>query len=109
MRPLVVLRPEPGNTATCDAARALGLSAISAPLFAMAPVAWVAPAPAACTGLLAGSANVFRHGGADLAALAALAAGTVFTVLDIAGGWAWGQVGEDGLVGYVPMAALAVL
>ncbi|HMP57532.1 MAG TPA: hypothetical protein PKD92_13315 [Novosphingobium sp.] len=24
----------------------------------------------------------------------------------IAGGWAWGQVGEDGLVGYLPMVAL---
>jgi hypothetical protein len=27
-------------------------------------------------------------------------------VLDIAGGWAWGQVGDAGLVGYLPMAAL---
>ena len=27
-------------------------------------------------------------------------------VLDIAGGWAWGQVGEDGFVGYLPMAVL---
>ncbi len=35
-----------------------------------------------------------------------LAEGTVFNVLDIAGGWAWGQVGEDGLVGYLPLDAL---
>jgi hypothetical protein len=27
-------------------------------------------------------------------------------VLDIAGSWAWGQVGEDGLVGYLPLAVL---
>lgn len=36
-----------------------------------------------------------------------LAAGTLFNVLDIAGGWAWGQVGEDGCVGYLPLALLA--
>jgi len=35
-----------------------------------------------------------------------LRAGMPFNVLDIAGTWAWGQVGEDGFVGYVPMAAL---
>lgn len=35
-----------------------------------------------------------------------LAAGTTFNVLDIAGGWAWGQVGEDGYVGYLPLGAL---
>ena len=35
-----------------------------------------------------------------------LRAGETFNVLDIAGGWAWGQVGEDGCVGYLPLAAL---
>lgn len=35
-----------------------------------------------------------------------LPAGVPFAVLDIAGLWAWGQVGEDGFVGYLPMAAL---
>lgn len=33
-------------------------------------------------------------------------AGTPFEVLDIAGKWAWGQIGEDGCVGYLPVAAL---
>lgn len=33
---------------------------------------------------------------------------TVFNVLDIAGDWAWGQVGTDGFVGYLPMTALEV-
>ena len=32
--------------------------------------------------------------------------GTIFNVLDIAGAWAWGQVGEDGLVGYVALDQL---
>ncbi|HQN55523.1 MAG TPA: hypothetical protein PLL44_14000 [Novosphingobium sp.] len=27
-------------------------------------------------------------------------------MLDIAGNWAWGQVGEDGFVGYVALEAL---
>jgi hypothetical protein len=35
-----------------------------------------------------------------------LPAGVPFNVLDIAGKWAWGQLGEDGCVGYLPMAAL---
>ena len=35
-----------------------------------------------------------------------LAGGACFNVLDISGGWAWGQVGEDGCVGYVPLDAL---
>lgn len=40
------------------------------------------------------------------AELHVLAPGTVFNVLDIAGDWAWGQVEEDGPVGYVPLASL---
>lgn len=36
----------------------------------------------------------------------ALAGGTTFNVLDISGGWAWGQVGEYGFVGYLPLGAL---
>jgi Bacterial dipeptidyl-peptidase Sh3 domain len=43
---------------------------------------------------------------ADAEVREVLAAGTLFNVLDIAGGWAWGQVGEDGFVGYLPMDAL---
>ncbi|WP_041550188.1 hypothetical protein [Novosphingobium aromaticivorans] len=35
-----------------------------------------------------------------------LAQGEVFDVLDIAGGWAWGQAQSDLLVGYVDMAVL---
>jgi len=35
-----------------------------------------------------------------------LGEGTIFDVLDIAGDWAWGQHGENGFVGYVPLNAL---
>ncbi|MDD3799303.1 MAG: SH3 domain-containing protein [Novosphingobium sp.] len=45
-------------------------------------------------------------GKADAEEMTRLAAGTVFNVLDVAGNWAWGQVGEDGLVGYLPLEAL---
>ena len=70
--PLIVIRPEPGATATLAAARDLGLAAQAFPLFEVAPVAWPAPDPADFDVILAGSANVFRHGGAGLAALAGL-------------------------------------
>ena len=36
----------------------------------------------------------------------ALAGGETFNVLDVAGEWAWGQVGDDGCVGYLRLAAL---
>ncbi len=54
-------------------------------------------------------ASLVQLGRADAAVLATLAAGTLFNVLDMAGGWAWGQIGEDGLVGYLPLDTLAAL
>ncbi len=42
----------------------------------------------------------------DAAVLGTALAGTVFNVLDPAGDWAWGQIGEDGLVGYLPLTRL---
>lgn len=36
-----------------------------------------------------------------------LGGNSLFNVLDITGGWAWGQVGDDGFVGYVPVEALS--
>lgn len=38
--------------------------------------------------------------------LCVLEAGATFDVLDIAGGWCWGELGEGGPVGYVEQAAL---
>lgn len=38
--------------------------------------------------------------------LRTLAAGEVFDVLDMAGGWAWGQAKSDLLVGYVELTAI---
>ncbi len=57
--------------------------------------------------VLGGAGAVLRSAGKpDAEALAELPGGTVFNLLDLSGGWAWGQVGEDGLVGYVPIIAL---
>ncbi len=49
---------------------------------------------------------LLRAGHSDAEALTTLTPGEVFNVLDMAGGWAWGQQGEHGFVGYVPLAAL---
>jgi hypothetical protein len=53
------------------------------------------------------AADLLRAGRADADVLMQMGQGTVFNVLDIAGGWAWGQVGDDGPVGYVAVAGLA--
>ena len=42
----------------------------------------------------------------DADVLSALAAGAKFDVLDMAGGWCWGQMGDGGCVGYVPQDQL---
>lgn len=64
---LVVLRPEPGLSATVDLARADGFTVTAAPMAEVQPVAWQVPPPASFDALLLGSANAIRHGGAALA------------------------------------------
>ena len=59
--------------------------------------------------VLADGTPLMRTLRADGEVMASLAAGDVFNVLEMAGGWAWGQVGEDGLVGYVRMTQLEAL
>ncbi|MFM5916133.1 MAG: SH3 domain-containing protein [Novosphingobium sp.] len=51
-------------------------------------------------------AKLFAAGSKDAEVRDTLGGGALFYVLDIAGGWAWGQVGEDGFVGYLPLEAL---
>lgn len=74
LRPLLILRPEPGATHTAAAARALGLATTAASMFAVHPVAWQPPAAAQHDALLLTSANAVRHAGPALAALATLPA-----------------------------------
>ena len=72
MKELVVLRPEPGATATAARAATLGLAAIVAPLFEVRPLAWEAPDAADFDALMLTSANAVRHAGRDLARYHAL-------------------------------------
>ena len=67
---------------------------------------YVAPMPHLVNG---GGAPLLKAGRADGEVMEMLAEGTAFNVLDVAGGWAWGQVGEDGPVGYIIAAALKPL
>lgn len=72
MKPLLILRPEPGNGATAARARQLGLVPVQRPLFAVGALPWAAPDPAQFDGVLFTSANALRHGGAELARLTTL-------------------------------------
>ena len=74
MRPLVIVRPEPGASATATAAREIGLSPIVMPLFAIEPVEWRAPDPSHFDALLLTSANAVTHGGSALERLRSLPA-----------------------------------
>lgn len=105
-RPLLVLRPEPGASATAAAANARGFASIVAPLFTVAPLAWTTPArrPQA---VLMTSANAARQGGAGLAALVDLplyAVGAATAAAARAAGFAQIVTGEDGVEAIVAQA-----
>lgn len=72
MRRLLLLRPEPGLSASMARARALGVEVIGCPLFRVEPVAWQAPDPSRYDALLLTSANAIRHAGPALGDLGAL-------------------------------------
>ena len=72
MRRVLVLRPEPGATATVERARRRGLNAVAVPLFAIEPVEWQAPEAGGFDGVLLTSANALRCGGEQLKALRGL-------------------------------------
>ncbi|HJU77066.1 MAG TPA: uroporphyrinogen-III synthase [Sphingomicrobium sp.] len=69
MRRVLVLRPEPGATATLRRARERGLDAHAVPLFEVEPVEWTVPDPKDFDALLLTSANAVRNGGPGLQAL----------------------------------------
>lgn len=70
--PLIVTRPDPVGAATVERARAAGLDAYHAPLFAARPLPWTAPDPADFDALLITSAQAVRLGGSGLARLTPL-------------------------------------
>lgn len=72
MRRLLLLRPEPGLSASAERAREMGLDVLLCPLFRVEPVAWAIPDPRDYDALLLTSANAVRLGGRGLAELSAL-------------------------------------
>lgn len=72
MRKLIIIRPQPAADESLAEARRLGLDAQVIPLFAIEPVTWEPPDPNRFVALAATSANAFRHGGENLAALQSL-------------------------------------
>ncbi len=56
--------------------------------------------------IAAAGANLLAENRHDAEVRQTLAGGSAFNVLDVTGGWAWGQVGDDGFVGYLPVQAL---
>lgn len=72
--PLIVTRPEPGNAATVERARALGFDVHAMPLFEAQPLDWTPPDASDFDALLLTSAFAARLAGSALAALASLPA-----------------------------------
>jgi uroporphyrinogen-III synthase len=63
---VLILRPEPGASATAARARALGLEPLVSPLFRIVPLEWDAPDAGEFDALLLTSANAARHSGGGL-------------------------------------------
>lgn len=67
IRPLLIIRPEPGNAETAARARAFELDTRCIPLFEVRPVPWSPPDPAPYVGVLLTSASALRTAGPELA------------------------------------------
>ena len=98
-RPLALLRPEPGWSASAAAARVCGLKVVGHPLFEAEALTWKEP-EGAFGALLVGSGAVFRHGGTQLGAFRDLpvhAVGEATAAAAREAGFAVSHVGEGGL------------
>jgi len=100
VKPLVVLRPEPGASATASRARKLGLDARTMSLFEVVPLSWTAPDPTDFDALVITSTNAVRHGGAALKRLMSLpvyAVGEATAAAARAAGFVVATTGEGGV------------
>ena len=66
IRPLLIVRPEPGNANTVARAGAFEFDVRAVPLFAIRPISWTAPDPAPYVGVLLTSASALRLAGPNL-------------------------------------------
>lgn len=99
MRRLVILRPEPGASASVAKAAARHLYAIAVPLFVVQPIVWALPDDGPWDGIAATSANAFRHGGPGLQKLASLpvyAVGEATATAARAAGFSIASAGDGG-------------
>ncbi|WP_164117378.1 uroporphyrinogen-III synthase [Sphingorhabdus sp. Alg239-R122] len=104
-QPLIIIRPEPGASATMESAVRAGWTVIKEPLFHVRPVQWALADDAQYDALLAGSANAFRHGGhnlADLVHLPVYAVGEKTAALARKHGFSVRQGGNGGLSSLLP-------
>lgn len=100
MRPLVIVRPEPGASATAAAAQQAGLRPLVLPLFRIEPVEWRVPRTSPFDGLLLTSANAVRFGRDELGRLSGLPAYCVGESTAAAArdaGFSIATVGEGGI------------
>jgi uroporphyrinogen-III synthase len=100
MRQLLLVRPEPGLSASAARARQAGLDVIACPLFRIEPLEWKLPRLNDYDGLLLTSANAPRCGGSKLSGLKSLpvyAVGAVTADAARAAGLKVEMVGEGDL------------
>ena len=98
--PIIAIRPEPGLSATVAAGETLGLAIEGYPLSHAEPLDWNAPDPQRFDALLIGSANAFRHGGAQLSRYSQLPVHAVSAATAAAAteaGFTVASIGEGGL------------
>ncbi len=106
MRRLLLLRPEPGLSASALRARKLGLDPLTCPLFRIEPIQWAPPDPGDYDGLLITSANAVREAGPGLQALSALpvhAVGEATAAVARGAGLEVATVGPGDILSLLPM------
>jgi len=105
---LLILRPEPGASATAERARSMGLEAVRAPLFEVKAIPWHAPPAVRFDALLMTSANAARLGGPQLRSLRELpcyAVGEATAEAARAAGWEEVRTGDGDAARLADMAA----
>jgi len=98
MRKFLLLRPEPGLSASITRALELGLEPIACPLFRIEPVEWQIPGPSDFDALVLTSANAVRTAGPGLETLKSLpvhAVGAETAAVAREAGLALGEVGNS--------------
>ena len=97
---IIAIRPEPALSETLTLAQEFDLPVQGIALSRAMACVWTAPEPENFDAILAGSANVFRHGGEELAkliALPVLAVGAKTAVAAVKAGFTVQMTGEGGL------------